>query len=109
MSLFERWDGFQILLDGYYICPRCKGLGYHKEYDTNDDYEPNTECRICDGDGCIDWVTYSMHKSWEEKELQLENYYQEVEEFDEYFDELEDQLNGSFKDSFSDNYPYNDE
>ena len=55
----------------YKLCPRCKGYGYHLKYDIclysiEDDI---TECYICEGLGCVDWIKNITSSGWEIEEL----------------------------------------
>lgn len=60
--------------DDKILCPRCKGLGHHEEYDwaeysiKDEDYH---ECYLCEGLGNIDWIKRVTMAHWESEELEL--------------------------------------
>ena len=55
-----------ILNSDQHKCPRCKGAGYHPEYDGDGNGEYDLlECHQCDGDGYVDWITLAVNFDWE--------------------------------------------
>jgi len=65
----EFLDKLVLVPEGYEICPRCKGLGYHPKYDTFGD-GTILECTLCDSEGFVDWITYIKNKDWEKKDIE---------------------------------------
>ena len=60
------------LPDDKIICLRCEGLGYHKRYDICEDSldeDDINECYLCEGLGCIDWITRVIEADWKRVEL----------------------------------------
>jgi len=86
-----------ILNPDQHKCPRCKGAGYHSEYDGGDHGEYIlAECHLCDGDGYVDWVTIAINFDWEayDKKLLEEAEGEDWEE--QFWKEVDDCYNGSF-------------
>ena len=54
-------NGFQKILkteDGYHICNDCNGTGINKNQPNIPCWLKDDECRICGGEGVIDWITF---------------------------------------------------
>ena len=43
--------------DGYEVCSRCKGSGYH-----NGKIKAGLRCWVCGGEGILDWIEYIMKR-----------------------------------------------
>lgn len=82
---------------GYEICPRCKGKGYHDEYDQEDHPHYGVlECSLCDGDGQIDWVENVFNQNWEEGDKQFIQEMEEEDLYEDFSQELLDWERSSF-------------
>ena len=94
-------DTLIMIPDGCELCPRCKGTGYHPEYDTAEREEP-FQCRICDGDGFVDWISHITIGDWKKKDIEYKKSYEEECLYEEYFEEQADIRNSSFEIEFDD-------
>lgn len=88
-----------LVPDGYELCPRCKGTGYHPEYDTAEGEKP-LECTICEGTGIVDWISHITIGDWEKQDIEYEKSYEEECLYDEYEEEMWDMEHSSFEIEF---------
>jgi DnaJ-class molecular chaperone len=51
------------LMEGEYLCPKCKGSGlYDNNYKPIESFFIAYECMYCKGEGTIDWITNIVGK-----------------------------------------------